>query len=93
MYIYLNLCLLFYLESDLIEFFKQFGVVADAIVMRDKQTGRGRGFGFVKMQFENKELAQENKFKLVSINKDEQRGHWINEKRVDVKSADDYQKP
>lgn len=45
------------------------------------------------MQFDNKELAQENKSKLVGINKDEKGGHWINEKRVDVKSADDYQKP
>ena len=33
----------------MIEYFKQYGIVADAIVMRDRQTQRGRGFGFVKM--------------------------------------------
>ena len=38
-----------FLEADLIEYFKKFGRVDDAIVMRDKQTNRGRGFGFVKI--------------------------------------------
>ena len=61
--------------------------------MRDRTTQRGRGFGFVKMQFENKEKAQENKLKLLSINSDRDSGHYINDKRVDVKSADDYVKP
>jgi RNA-binding protein Musashi len=42
-------------EADLIQYFKQFGIVADAIVMRDRATGKGRGFGFVKMQFANKD--------------------------------------
>lgn len=45
------------------------------------------------MQFENKEKAQENKLKLLSINSDRDSGHYINDKRVDVKSADDYVKP
>ena len=67
--------------------------MADAIVMRDRTTGRGRGFGFVKMQFENKDKAQENKMKLLAINSDRDNGHFINEKRVDVKSADDFVKP
>lgn len=61
--------------------------------MRDKQTLRGRGFGFVKMQFENQEKAQYHKQKMVNINKDKSQGHFINDKRVDVKSADDYIKP
>lgn len=56
------------LEPDLIDFFNQYGKVADAIVMKDRQTQRGRGFGFVKMQFENKEKALENKLKLLKIN-------------------------
>ena len=38
-----------WLEPELIEFFSQYGKVADAIVMKDRQTQRGRGFGFVKM--------------------------------------------
>jgi hypothetical protein len=61
--------------------------------MRDRTTQRGRGFGFVKMQFENKEKAQENKLRLLSINSDRDTGHYINDKRVDCKSADDYVKP
>jgi RNA recognition motif-containing protein len=81
------------IESNLIEYFKQYGVVADAIVMRDRATGRGRGFGFVKMQFENKEKAAENKMKLLAINSDRDSGHYINDKRVDCKSADDFVKP
>ena len=46
----LNLIIL-NIEDDLIKYFKDFGVVVDAIVMRDRATGRGRGFGFGKMQF------------------------------------------
>lgn len=80
-------------ESDLIEYFKQFGIVADAIVMRDKHTQRGRGFGFVKMQFTDQGQAQDNKDRLLKINGDHSRGHIINNKKVDVKSADDYIKP
>ena len=78
----------YFIEPDLIEYFKQFGIVADAIVMRDRVTQRGRGFGFVKMQFENKEKAQDGKQKILETNAG--KGHFINEKKVDVKSADDY---
>lgn len=45
------------IESDLVHYFKQFGTVLDAIVMRDRQTQRGRGFGFVKMHFDSMETA------------------------------------
>lgn len=44
------------------------------------------------MQFENKDKAQENKMKILGINS-RQSGHVINDKKVDVKSADDYVKP
>lgn len=67
--------------------------MADAIVMRERETQRGRGFGFVKMQFENREKALINKEKILAVNKDPSRGHFINDKKVDVKSADDYKKP
>jgi hypothetical protein len=59
--------------------------------MRDKQTLKGRGFGFVKLRFETFAKAQENKMRIIQINTD--KGHFINQKRVDVKSADDYVKP
>ena len=47
----------FDVESDLIEYFKEHGVVVDAIVMRDRHTNKGRGFGFVKMRFETFDQA------------------------------------
>ena len=45
------------------------------------------------MQFADKEKAQDKKRELLSINSDMSRGHIINNKKVDVKSADDYIKP
>jgi hypothetical protein len=57
--------------------------------MRDKLTMRGRGFGFVKMAFKDEEEAQKMKEQILSQN--EYQGHYILEKKVDVKSADDYQ--
>ena len=46
------------------------------------------------MHFENKDLAQENKAKLLSSYfRNPADGHKINGKLVDVKSADDYVKP
>ena len=77
----------------MIEYFKEHGIVVDAIVMRDRHTNKGRGFGFVKMRFETFDKAQENKLRIMSINSDPDKGHLINSKRVDVKSADDYIKP
>jgi RNA recognition motif-containing protein len=38
-------------------YFSTFGQVGDAIVMRDKATGRGRGFGFVRMIFKDDDTA------------------------------------
>ncbi|EKX50144.1 hypothetical protein GUITHDRAFT_67277, partial [Guillardia theta CCMP2712] len=34
-------------EMDLKSHFEQFGSLTDVVVMRDKNTGKGRGFGFV----------------------------------------------
>jgi hypothetical protein len=45
------------------------------------------------MQFESREKAMENQAKIVDLNLDPNKGHWINDKRVDVKSTDDYIKP
>jgi RNA recognition motif-containing protein len=74
---------------DLFNYFSQFGAVADVIVMRDKVTGRGRGFGFVKMVYKDEGEAQKKKEEIVSLN--HTRGHYILDKKVDVKSADEYQ--
>ena len=34
-------------DDDLREFYSQFGEITDCIVMKDKSTGKSRGFGFV----------------------------------------------
>ena len=36
-------------SEDLRELFEQHGEVVDAVVMKDRATGRSRGFGFVEM--------------------------------------------
>ena len=37
-------------NEDFKQYFDKFGVITDAIVMTDKQTGNSRGFGFVTYQ-------------------------------------------
>ena len=76
-------------ESDLIDYFSKFGKCVNSIVMRDRVTQRGRAFGFVLVQFSDEQEAQDKKREILNRNKAE--GHFILEKRVDVKSADDYQ--
>lgn len=61
--------------------------------MRDRHTNKGRGFGFVKMRFDSFEKAQDNQLTLLNINNDKSQGHIINNKRVDVKSTDNFVKP
>ena len=57
--------------------------------MREKLTQRGRGFGFVLLSFNDEDEAQNIKRSIIGQNKTE--GHYILDKRVDVKSADDHQ--
>lgn len=40
-------------ETDIVMYFSKFGKVQDAIVMRDRVTGRGRGFAFVRLSFKD----------------------------------------
>jgi RNA recognition motif-containing protein len=39
-------------QDQLREHFAQAGTVADAVIVTDRETGRGRGFGFVEMATE-----------------------------------------
>ena len=39
-------------SDDLRAFFGSYGTVIDAVVIKDKMTGRSRGFGFVEMETE-----------------------------------------
>jgi cold-inducible RNA-binding protein len=36
-------------DDDLMELFKQYGTVQSAQVIKDRDTGRSRGFGFIEM--------------------------------------------
>jgi RNA recognition motif-containing protein len=56
-------------ESDLMNHFQTFGKVDNAIVMRDKITQRGRGFGFVLLTFNDEDEAQEAKKKILDKNR------------------------
>ena len=69
-------------------YFSQYGNVEESIVMRDRATGKGRGFGFVKMKFNDEDEALKVKEQILDINATD--GHYILEKKVDVKSADDF---
>jgi RNA recognition motif-containing protein len=55
-------------ENDLNKYFSKFGRVDNAIVMRDKETQRGRGFGFVLITFKDEEEAAAMKKKLITQN-------------------------
>ena len=60
--------LYFNIEPDLFQYFSQYGQVLDQIVMRDKVTMRGRGFGFVKMSFDDEDQAHQMKEKIILQN-------------------------
>jgi len=75
-------------ENHLLSYFQNFGKVENTIVMREKLTQRGRGFGFVLLSFNDEDEAQIVKRSIIDQNKI--KGHYILDKRVDVKSADDH---
>lgn len=47
-------------------YFLEFGKVENTIVMRDKATGRGRGFGFVLVSFKDEQTAIEMKQSILN---------------------------
>lgn len=64
-------------EQDLKMHFEKFGELTDVVVMRDKATHKGRGFGFVTFKDEK------NVDKVIECKGD----HEIRGRQVDVKSA------
>ena len=45
-------------EADVQDYFKRFGEVVDVAIMRDKMTGRSRGFAFVTFKERSIESCQ-----------------------------------
>jgi RNA recognition motif-containing protein len=44
-------------DDDLAEAFKQFGTVESAVVIKDRDSGQSKGFGFVEMSSEEEAQA------------------------------------
>ena len=64
-------------ENDLRTLFEQAGVVADAAVIVDRETGRSKGFGFVEMN------TPEEASKAIS----QLNGHTLNNRQIQVSEA------
>ncbi|WP_461833765.1 RNA recognition motif domain-containing protein [Desulfothermus sp.] len=47
-------------EEEVRELFSQFGEVTDVNLIKDRQTGRPRGFGFVEMKEEDAQKAMDS---------------------------------
>ncbi|RYO16544.1 hypothetical protein AA0113_g11582 [Alternaria arborescens] len=62
--------------------FAEYGNVVDAIVMRDRDTGRSRGFGFVTF-----ESSTEVETAVLSMNDQELDGRRIRVNRANVRSG------
>jgi RNA recognition motif-containing protein len=70
-------------EASLVAYFERFGKVIDAVVMRNRETGQPRGFGFV--TFEEEGLAQA----VASLERHELDGRLVETKVAVPKSAED----
>ena len=60
-------------DAELRSAFEQFGSVATATVIRERESGRSRGFGFVEM-----ENAEEAKSAIENLNGSELKGRKLN---------------
>ena len=47
-------------EDEVTEFFKKFGDVTSVVLIKDRETGKPRGFGFVEMNDINKAINEAN---------------------------------
>lgn len=56
-------------EQHLQNYFQKFGKVENTIVMRDRATQRGRGFGFVLLSFTDEDQALQAKRRIIQTNK------------------------
>lgn len=60
-------------EGDLNELFENYGTVSSAKIIKDRETGRSRGFGFVEMDTEEEALNA-----IEELNQKEVSGRNIN---------------
>lgn len=67
-------------DREFRSFFEQYGKLEDCIVMRDKETGRPRGFGFI--TFSDEKSAKKV---LYNYHHNRIRGNWIDCKRATPK--------
>jgi len=64
-------------SEELRDHFASIGTIIDAVVIKDKMTGRSRGFGFV--EFESDEMAKEAVEKL--------NGSELKDRKINVNEA------
>ncbi len=81
-------------EGDLRQAFEAFGQVASAIVIKDEQSGRSKGFGFVEMPFQAEaqsaiEVLNGKALKGRTITVNEARPHADSRRGKDKKEARD----
>jgi len=70
-------------EEEFVEYFSQFGTLIDHVVMKDRETGRSRGFGFV--TYDDPSAVEQ----ILSRYREHQiGGKWIEVKKTDGKSGD-----
>ena len=55
-------------DQELMEVFEQFGDVTSCKVIKDRETGRSKGFGFVEMENDSEAQAAINKLDGTEIN-------------------------
>jgi hypothetical protein len=71
-------------EPEVERYFKQFGKVVDVAIMRDKHTGRSRGFAFVTFEvFGNDAVASLKQILLHPLTP-----HCIGDRKIEVREGD-----